>query len=302
MELTWAVTAPVTSLKKFLGQQGVSHRVFSDLKHQGTIRVNGHVETPAVALHVGDRVSVTLPPETADPAVAVSHGPIEVLFTNRDWLVINKPAGLNVVPGPANRTDTLVNRIKGYLIDEHAENQVPHIVTRLDRFTSGLVWVARHRLANSLASQLQAAHQVEKRYLAVVSGRLAQDHGLIDQPLAPDPTGYNQMVSPGGKPARTEYWVEKRFANATVVRVQLHTGRTHQIRAHFAWLGHPLIGDALYQGPVVGEMHRQALHAASLAFEDPFTHEHRQFTSPVPVDWQALVTTLTTEQGGNQDV
>lgn len=300
MDLTWSVTTPVTSLKRFLAQQGVSHRVFNDLKRQGIIRVNGQVETPAVALHVGDQVMVSLPAETADPAVAVSSEPITVLFQNRDWLVIDKPAGLNVVPGPANRTDTLVNRIKGYLIAEGAENQVPHIVTRLDRFTSGLVWVARHRLANSLASQLQAHHAVQKRYLAVVSGQLPADHGLIDQPLASDPTGYNQMVSPAGKPAKTEYWVQQRFPQATVVKVQLHTGRTHQIRAHFAWLGYPLIGDALYDGPEVAGMQRQALHAASLQFTDPFDGQERHFTSPVPTDWQQLVTKLEQTTGGRQ--
>lgn len=299
MELTWTVTTPVTSLKRFLAQQGVSHRVFNDLKKQGIIRVNDQVVTPAVDLAVGDHVGVTLPAEQADPAVAVSDQPINVLFANRDWLVIDKPAGLNVVPGPANRTDTLVNRIKGYLIAEQSENQIPHIVTRLDRFTSGLVWVARHRLANSLASQLQAEHAVDKRYLAVVSGQLPDDHGIIDQPLASDPTGYNQMVSPDGKAAKTEYWVEERFPQATVVRVKLHTGRTHQIRAHFAWLDHPLVGDGLYQGPELAGMTRQALHAASLTFEDPFTHEQRTFNSPVPADWQALVTALRAEQGGN---
>lgn len=295
MDLTWQVTTPVTSLKRFLNQQGVSHRVFSDLKQNGVIKVNGAVETPAVTLKVGDTVTVQLPAEVADPAVAVSTVPVTVLFENRDWLVVDKPAGLNVVPGPANRTDTLVNRIKGHWAAIQAENQVPHILTRLDRFTSGVVWVARHRLANSLASQLQAAQQVDKRYLAVVSGQLKQDHGLIDAPLASDPTGYNQMVSPAGKAALTEYWVQERLANATVVAVKLHTGRTHQIRAHFAYLDHPLIGDHLYGGPELGGMTRQALHARSLSFTDPFTQEDRIFESPLPADWQALLKQLRSE-------
>ncbi|WP_204121071.1 RluA family pseudouridine synthase [Levilactobacillus sp. 244-2] len=295
MELSWQVTTPVTSLKRFLNNQGVSHRVFSDLKQAGTIRVNGQVVTPAVDLNVGDTVTFGLPAEVADDAVATSETPITVLFENRDWLVVDKPAGLNVVPGPANRTDTLVNRIKGYWLAEDAENQVPHILTRLDRFTSGVVWVARHRLANSLASQLQAAHQVDKRYLAVVSGQLPDDHGIIDAPLASDPTGYNQMVSPDGKPAKTEYWVEKRFPNATLVRVKLHTGRTHQIRAHFASLDHPLVGDELYGGPQLAGMTRQALHAHTLAFTDPFTGEDRAFTSAPPADWQALIQQLSEE-------
>ncbi|KRK36380.1 RluA family pseudouridine synthase [Levilactobacillus parabrevis] len=299
MELTWQVTTPVTSLKRFLNQQGVSHRVFSDLKENGTIRVNDTVVTPAVTLKVGDVVAVTLPAEADDPDVATSRVPITVLFENRDWLVIDKPAGLNVVPGPANRTDTLVNRIKGHWAQTQAENRVPHILTRLDRFTSGVVWVARHRLANSLASQLQAQHQVDKRYLAIVSDRLSQDHGMIDEPLASDPTGYNQMVSPAGKPAQTEYWVKERFDQATLVEVKLHTGRTHQIRAHFAYLDHPLIGDHLYDGPEMGGMTRQALHAHTLSFTDPFTQENRSFMSEVPADWQQLVKQLRSDINGN---
>lgn len=295
MELTWIVEQPVTSLKRFLEQQGVSHRGFSDLKQRGVIKQNGRVVTPTVQLKVHDRVTVDLPAESADPAVAVSQQPVPVIFSNRDWYVVDKPAGLNVVPGPANRTDTLVNRVKGAWLTEGAENLVPHILTRLDRFTSGVVWIARHRLANGLASQLQAQHAIDKRYLAVVQGQLTANHGLIEAPLASDPTGYNQMVSPVGKPAKTEFWVEERWQTATLVRVKLHTGRTHQIRAHFASLGHPLVGDRLYGGALLGGMDRQALHAATLQFTDPFTQESRRFESPLPADFTALLTALAHE-------
>lgn len=295
MELSWRVQAPVASMKKFLNQQGISHRVYSDLKAQGIIRVNGKKASPAVDLLVGDTVQVDLPPEVADDSVATSDVPITVLFENRDWLLVDKPAGLNVVPGPANRTDTLVNRIKGHWQAINAENQVPHILTRLDRFTSGVVWVARHRLANSLASQMQADKCLQKRYFAIVSGQVKDDHGTINAPLASDPGGFNQIVSPEGKPALTEYWVRERFATATLVEVQLHTGRTHQIRAHFASMGHPLIGDDLYAGPTNSVIARQALHARLLAFTDPFSGEPRKFTSPFPADWEALVTVLRSE-------
>ncbi|MFC6274338.1 RluA family pseudouridine synthase [Levilactobacillus tangyuanensis] len=292
MELTWPVTKPVSSLKRFLTQQGISHRVFSDLKTAGTISVNGQSATAAVDLQVGDQVTIGLPAEESDPTVAASDGPIQVLFENRDWLIIDKPAGLNVVPGPANREDTLVNRIKGHWVAAGSTDLRPHIVTRLDRFTSGVVWVARHRLANSLASQLQADHLVHKSYLAVAAGSLDKDHDVIDLPLASDPGGYNQMVSPDGRRAITEYWVTARFATATVVRVQLHTGRTHQIRAHFAALDHPLIGDALYGGPELGGLTRQALHAQKLTFTDPFDQTAREFVSPLPADLSRLLTTL----------
>lgn len=292
MELSWPVTAPVTSLKRFLTQQGISHRVFSDLKTAGSIRVNDRPATAAVDLQVGDRVTINLPAEESDPTVATSEKPIAVLFENRDWLIVNKPAGLNVVPGPANREDTLVNRIKGHWAAQGSADLRPHIVTRLDRFTSGVVWVARHRLANSLASQLQADHRVHKEYLAMVAGQLKRDHDIIDQPLASDPGGYNQIVSPAGRRAVTEYWVTERFATATVVRVQLHTGRTHQIRAHFAALDHPLIGDALYGGPEVAGLTRQALHAQRLAFTDPFDQTPREFVSPLPEELKQLLITL----------
>ena len=141
--------------------------------------------------------------------------------------MIDKPAGLNVVPGPPSRTDTLVNRIKVHWAQTGGKPGAPYL-NAAGPVHQWVVWVARHRLANSLASQLQAQHQVDKRYLAIVSGRLSQDHGMIDEPLAIDPTGYNQMVSPAGKPAQTEYWVKERFDQATLVEVKLHTGRTHQ--------------------------------------------------------------------------
>lgn len=289
MQFNWTVTDEAISIKKFLAQRDISHRLFAQLKATtGALMVNGHSADPQIALGVGDEVTVILPPEPSDPNVPISHEPLELIDETANDLVVAKPAGLTVVPGPSNRTDTLVNRVKGRLADENATFMVPHILTRLDRDTSGLVLVAKHRLANSWYSQQATAGTLQKRYLAVVSGILADDHGLIDRPLRRADDGFNQIVSPDGKPAQTEYWVRQRGTAVTLVEVQLHTGRTHQIRAHFAAIGHPLLGDALYGGPL-DQIDRQALHAYDLRFRDPLTDSERTYELPLPDDLQHLI-------------
>lgn len=272
------------TLKKFLNGHGISHRMYKIVKTDGQVNVNGQAINDATRLKVGDVVEVVLPDEQPDPGVAVSEQPIKVMYEDDNWLVVDKPAGLTVVPGPTNREDTLVNRIKYHLVSEQAANLVPHIITRLDRFTSGIVLVAKHRLANSLANEMLAQKTLHKEYAAVVSGSGLEEHGLIDKPIAKDPDGYGQLISDTGKPSQTEYWVEREFNDRTLVRVVLHTGRTHQIRVHFAAIGHPLLGDELYQGPMNLGIERQALHAASLKFKDPFSKEQLHFKSQLPAD------------------
>lgn len=289
MQFTWTVTDEATSIKRFLAGHDISHRLFAQLKAtSGALSVNGHVADAQVALGVGDQVTIELPAEPSDPAVPISHGEVFVVAETDNDLVVAKQAGLTVVPGPSNRTDTLVNRVKGHLAQEGAAFMVPHIITRLDRDTSGLVLIAKHRLANSWYSQQSGSGTLQKRYLAVVSGELADDHGVIDQPLRRATDGFNQIVSEDGKQATTEYWVRERMPNKTLVAVQLHTGRTHQIRAHFAWLGHPLLGDELYGGPL-DEINRQALHAASLTFVDPVSGKERAYELPLPDDMKQLI-------------
>ncbi|WP_125008350.1 RluA family pseudouridine synthase [Lentilactobacillus kosonis] len=232
----------------------------------------------------GDVVSVRFPPEQGDLDVPASDAELDVLYEDKNWLVVNKPAGLTVVPGPANRTDTLVNRVKGHWLENHEENLVPHIITRLDRFTSGVVLVAKHRLANSLANVLMDEKEIFKEYVAVVSGTGLSDHAEIDKPIAKRDVGFGQMISDDGKPARTEYWKISDSKSYTTVRVVLHTGRTHQIRVHFASIGHPLIGDELYSGPMELGIDRQALHAAKLSFIDPFSNKELKFNVDLPSD------------------
>ncbi|MGF7437379.1 RluA family pseudouridine synthase [Lentilactobacillus senioris] len=283
MIFTWVNTTDESiSTKRFLNQQGISHRMYAELKGiSGAILVNGkqRAEVPTNA-----KVQVNFPAETGDPEVTVDTTPIQVILENDNWLVVNKAAGVSSVPGPSDRQTTLVNKIKGHWQKAGSQDLVPHIITRLDRDTSGAVLVAHNRLANSLANQLQENHQIQKQYLAVVSGTGLSDHEVIDLPLAKSPTGYDQLVTSDGKKAVTEYWKLAEFNGNTVLKVQLHTGRTHQIRAHFRHLGHPLIGDELYHGPLDQGLTRQALHALTLQFMDPFTNQIQKITADLPAD------------------
>ncbi|WP_369404153.1 RluA family pseudouridine synthase [Secundilactobacillus oryzae] len=205
-----------------------------------------------------------------------------------NWLVVNKPAGLTVVPGPSNREDTLVNRVKGYLVKQGSEHLVPHIITRLDRFTSGLVLIAKHRYANSLFSEQLANNTLHKTYLAFVAGQVTPEHSIIDKPIRKADEGFNQIVASDGRSAQTEYWVLAANDQYSMVKVHLLTGRTHQIRVHFQSEGHPLLGDELYHGPLELGVIRQALHASQLSFTDPFTGAAEAFEAPLPVDLAPL--------------
>ncbi len=278
-------------IKTFLAQKGVSHRMFAIIKRGG-----GQVllaKKPVLTLDTvqpGQEVTITLPPEKGNDVVATSFLPLPILFEDDNWLIVDKPAGLTSVPGKADQETTMVNRVKGYLVESGATDLVPHVVTRLDRFTSGVALLAKHRFAHGLLDKQLQTHSVDKRYYALVDGQLEQDHGLIDAPIGRLEGDFiRRTVRPDGRPSKTEYWVKERYANQTLVQVQLHTGRTHQIRVHFAHLGHPLVGDDLYGGPMDRGIDRQALHAFSIAFYDPFLQSTRQVHSPIPDDLKAVL-------------
>ena len=201
--------------------------------------------------------------------------------------MIDKPAGLASVPGPTEQADTALNRVKGYLVAQKSVDLRPHLITRLDRFTSGLLLVAKHRVASSMISQQVEQHQVKKEYLALVSGHLPADHGMIDQPILRVANQAARVVDPAGQAAKTEYWVEQATATHSLVRLRLHSGRTHQIRVHLSWLGNPLVGDHLYGGEL-DRLDHQALHATTLSFIDPFTQAEVNLISPLPSALQTL--------------
>lgn len=291
MKINWQVkTSEQLSLKQFLFQQGISQRLYSKIKTlKLAIEINQQPSQPATVVQRGDQVSLTLPAEPADPTVQISYQPIQVLEEDDHWLVVNKPAGLATIPGPTNQSDTLLNRIKGYWQQAGQTDLVPHIITRLDFDTSGIVLVGKHQVAQSLLQPQIEKHQLQKYYLAVIAGTDLPTSGTLNQPIGRIEHQARRQVLATGQTAHTSYWLLGADQVKSAVKVQIHTGRTHQIRVHFSAIGHPLLGDQLYDGPLTLGINRQALHAVELQFTDPFTDQLRVIQAPVPSDIRAVL-------------
>ncbi len=293
MEFTWQNEGKQQTLKKFLAARGVSHRLMGKIRRQkGAVLVDGKKVPFGTVLHQNEQVTLVLPEEKPVIKIAASSKPIEVLYEDANWLLVAKPAGLTSVPGPSNREDTLVNRVKYYLERNGRKNVVPHIITRLDRYTSGVVLLAKHSFAQGLIDKQVSNHEFDKRYYAIVAGQITKQHGLIEAPLKRKEGENFQIVSPDGRQAVTEYWLKANLAGGSLVEVKLHTGRTHQIRVHFQSKGHPLLGDELYKGPLDMGIERQALHAYHLAFNDPFTNKRLVVEAPLPSDMKSVLAKL----------
>lgn len=287
MQASWVYngTEPV-KIKKFLQSLGMGHRLFNDIKKgQGEFLVDHRVVRPTTKILPHQPLTIKVAPEMADPQVKVSHAPIKVVYEDDNWLVVDKPAGVTSIPGPTVDNDTVLNRVTGYLLAQQSPDQRPHLITRLDRDTGGLMLVAKHHVASSMISQQVQQHRMLKEYTAIVTGSFKTDHGTIDKPIARREGQAQRVIAADGQPAVTEYWVEKSAAGLSRVRARLHTGRTHQIRVHFAAIGHPLVGDPLYGGDT-SKYQTQLLHASKLAFTDPFSQKQLAFTSPLPDEFE----------------
>ena len=273
----------------------------SALIENGGVTVDGVVAVAGkVKLEVGQRI--TIDPErvpakeapTADPSVQV-----DVVFADSDIIVINKQNGLVVHPGAGNAGGTLVNGLLALYpeIASVGDPMRPGIVHRLDVGTTGLMVAARSQTAyESIVDQL-SRREVHREYLAVAVGRFDSPSGVIDAAIGRDVRDIMKMaVRVDGKPARTHYEVVAEFVEPTVaslVRCELETGRTHQIRVHLAAIGHPVVGDATYGGVRAAlPFGRPALHAARLSFSHPTSHTEVEFESPLPDDMTRLLASL----------
>lgn len=250
----------------------------------GDIRVNGKPQTVRYPLSEGDRLTVLLPPEKKGRDMKAEDIPIEIVYEDNDILVLSKPAGIATMPSLTHRSGTMANGILHYYEKKNIPYTV-HVVTRLDRDTSGLMLVAKHRYSHSLLSSAQKEGTIKRRYKAIIHGHLDKKVDIITAPIGREEGSIiKRTVINTGKEAVTSYSVEKELLHDSLVQVELKTGRTHQIRVHFSHLGHPLVGDDLYGGSYQYEMRRQALHCFEMSFVHPFKKKSMTFRLPLPND------------------
>jgi 23S rRNA pseudouridine1911/1915/1917 synthase len=263
------------------------------LMERDAVTVDGDVVARSARLEAGSTLAWSGAPEPALAPEADPEVPVVVVLEDDDIVVVDKPAGLVVHPGAGHRHGTLVNGLLArYDLTGVGEVARPGIVHRLDRETSGLLVVARTPAAYEGLVEALAAHDVERRYDAVVLGRPESTHGTIDAPIGRSVRNPTRMsVRTGGREARTHYEVVTRFEDAARLSVALETGRTHQIRVHLAAIGHPVLGDVVY-GRADDRLDRPFLHAAELAFAHPVTGDSLHLASPLPPDLRTALAAL----------
>ena len=283
-----------------------SRTACAQLIRGGHVLVNGKPAKPAAIVEARQRVLVDVPP-LRDPSALPQDIPIRIVHDETDFSIVNKPAGMATHPARGNPDGTLVNALLAKLGPLPAINGVrrPGIVHRLDKDTSGLLVIAKTDRAMSALMQAMAQRRIKRWYDAVVWGIPTSPRGVIEAPIGRDTHERTKFaVREDGRRAVTHYRVAENFshialadkaapASAALLRVELETGRTHQIRVHCAAIGHPIIGDDVYGPAYSGQiMRRQALHAAELSFTHPFTGEHLRFSAPWPDDFASLVSRL----------
>jgi 23S rRNA pseudouridine1911/1915/1917 synthase len=312
LEITVAQSLPLQRLDAFLRTQfpGVSRGAIQRLLAGGHIRLNGRLAKPSHHPRAGEVVTVSWP-DASPPQARPEDIPLDILYEDDDLLALNKPPGLVVHPAAGHAAHTLVNALlhhcAGHLSGIGGVAR-PGIVHRLDKDTSGCLVVAKNDAAHLHLSAQFAARQAQKTYEAIVCGQLPGPGGEIAAPISRHRLDRKRMAAGAGRPARTTYRVLEWLRGATRVEVDLHTGRTHQIRVHFQHLGFPVVGDSVY-----GRRHnarlrqttgcvapRQMLHARQLALTHPRTGQPLVFEAPLPADFtgvlQLLRLTLSTKR------
>ena len=271
----------------------VSRSHIQKLIESGCVLVNGRTAKANAKLREGDAVETELP-EAQELEILPEDIPLDILYEDSDVIVINKARGMVVHPAAGAADGTLVNALLHHCEDLSGINGVirPGIVHRLDKDTSGVMVAAKNDRAHvDLAEQIREK-TAQRIYRAIVCGTIAEDRGEIRAPIGRHPTERKKMaVVPGGKEATTLFRVVERFPAHTLVECRLKTGRTHQIRVHMAYIGHPLFGDPKY-GRKMPDIAGQALHSCELSFTHPRTKERMTFAAEMPEDMKAILHAL----------
>jgi len=271
-------------------KHGISRRLLVRAKFHGDVTVNGEPVFVTVRLHTGDVVAVFVPEEESE-TLAPEPMPLAIRYEDEDLMVLAKPAGIVVHPTRTHTHGTLANGVIAHWLKK-GEVRKFRPVNRIDRDTSGLLIVAKNQWASEQCARLQRERVLKRTYQAVVHGLVAADEGVVDAPIGNcNDSIITRQVREDGKPALTRYRVVGRGAGMTWMELQLETGRTHQIRVHMSYLGHPLLGDDLYGGQREF-IDRQALHAIRLSFLHPRTQECIDITEPLPEDIKRLISKM----------
>lgn len=290
-QLKWVIDQQHTGwlLKDFLKKQEISRTALTDIKFRGgTILVNAHEENVRFKLTAGDVVTLIFPQESPSAGVKGEDIPLDILYEDEYLLVVNKPAGMSTIPSREHPNGSLANALVGYYqkIDLIATS---HVVTRLDRDTSGIVLIAKHRHVHHLFSKEQQNGNVKRTYEAIAGGIMPLDNGTIIEPIGRKSDSIiEREVRPDGQYACTHFNVLERYKTFTHIVLRLETGRTHQIRVHMSFLGHPLLGDDLYGGETA-LINRQALHCRQITFVHPFWGEEMTYLAPLPQDMHEVL-------------
>lgn len=277
-------------IDKYLSENTEYSRSYIEkLIDEKCVLVNGKEVKASYKVCLNDEIEIndTLKKESDIKPVKMQ---LNIVYEDDDLMIINKPSGLVVHPGAGNYDNTLVNGLLNYTNNLSSVDDVrPGIVHRLDKDTSGLMVVAKNNKCHELLSEMFKNHEVKRTYYALVCGVVPYNKGTVDVPLKKDETKFDRVcASEDGKKAITHFTVLKRYNDYTLLSLNLETGRTHQIRVHLSYIGHPLIGDTLY-GNNSKYISRQALHAYKVEFIHPITNKLTQFTSDLPKDFVSFI-------------
>ena len=274
-------------LREFLLANNISRKTLTRIKFDsdGSIKVNGREENVRYLLKINDIIEITLPSENFSEFVRFIDKPIDIVYEDPYFLIVNKEINLPSIPSRNLEDESLLERVN-YYFKKKKINTIPHIVTRLDKNTSGLVLIAKHRHVHALFSNME----IDKYYTALVNGKV-KNNEIIEAPIRRVSSSIiEREVGEGGEFAKTEYWLEEYISDKdiSVVKLKLYTGRTHQIRVHMKYRGYSLLGDGLYGGDM-RLIPRQSLHCSNLAFIHPITDEMINVRVDLPNDMTNVI-------------